>query len=136
MLKWFPRIAGFGLAAYFIGFGIYFIANPAEANNFGLAWLTAAGKTEVRVYYGAFSLAAGLFLSFLLFRKEVFYVTVAGTFYSWSVLVFRLIFTAVDKGWSDDYTTLAFSAEPLFALAMAGALVCEIVRRRKLSGKK
>ena len=59
-----------GAAGYFAVFGTGFVFRPAFVERFGLHWTDAAGKTEVRCYYGAVSWALSGLLIYLLAHDE------------------------------------------------------------------
>lgn len=113
-------IATICLMIYFIGTAIVFITNPIKyGKNYSVQPVDAAGKTEIRVYYGAISAALGLFLGFLAFAcARPFFALCGGLFFSNAVFWTRLIFTFVDKGWKCPYTKLAIPAEGFFILAL------------------
>jgi len=113
-------VATISLMVYFFGTAIVFIAKPIEfAKNYSMQPVDNAGKTEIRVYYGAISAALGLFLGFLAFAcAKPFYALCGGLFFANAVFWTRLIFTFVDKGWKCPYTKLAIPAEGAFIAAL------------------
>ncbi len=119
-------IATIGLCIYFLGTAIVFMAKPLKyGKNYSVQPVDAAGKTEIRVYYGGISLALGLFLAFLAFAcQKPFFALCGGLFFSNAVFWIRLIFTFVDKGWKCPYTKLAIPAEGMFIVAL---WICFIV---------
>lgn len=113
-------IATICLMLYFFGTAFVFIKNPLKyGKNYSVQPVDNAGKTEIRVYYGAISAALGLFLGFLAFAcARPFYSLCGGLFFANAVFWTRLIFTFVDKGWKCPYTKLAIPAEGLFIIAL------------------
>lgn len=113
-------VASICLMVYFFGTAIVFIAKPLKyGRNYSIQPVDNAGKTEIRVYYGAISAALGLFLGFLAFVcAKPFYALCGGLFFSNAVFWTRLIFTFVDKGWNCPYTKLAIPAEGAFILSL------------------
>lgn len=113
-------VAVIGLATYFFGMAVVFIASPIKnAESFSVKPVDNAGKTEIRVYYGGISFALGAFLVYLTVALGTpVYSLVGGLFFSTTVLVTRTIFLFVDKGWKCPYTKLAIPAESLFVVAL------------------
>ncbi len=113
-------VAVIGLATYFFGMAVVFIASPIKnAESFSVKPVDNAGKTEIRVYYGGISFALGAFLVYLTVALGTpVYSLVGGLFFSTTVLVTRTIFLFVDKGWKCPYTKLAIPAESLFVIAL------------------
>ncbi len=113
-------VATICLMLYFLGTAFVFIKNPLKYGaNYSVIPKDEAGKTEIRVYYGAISAALGLFLGFLAFAcGKPFYSLCGGLFFSNAVFWTRLIFTFVDKGWKCAYTKLAIPAEGAFIVAL------------------
>jgi len=108
-------VAVFGLGAYFLGMAVMFMTKPVKrAAMFAIKPNGPAGVTEIRVYYGAISLALASFLLFLFFRGHGELALIGGLFFSNIVLVSRTIFTFVDKAWKEKYTKLAIPAESVF----------------------
>ena len=108
-------IAVFGLALYFLGMAVMFMAKPVKnAAMFAVKPNGPAGVTEIRVYYGAISLALASFLLFLFFQGYGEFALVGGLIFSNVVLITRTIFTFVDKAWKEAYTKLAIPAETVF----------------------
>lgn len=121
-------VATICLMIYFLGTAIVFISKPLKyGKNYSIQPVDNAGKTEIRVYYGAISAALGLFLGFLAFAcAKPFYALCGGLFFSNAVFWTRLIFTFVDKGWKCPYTKLAIPAEGAFILAL---WICYIIAK-------
>lgn len=122
-------VAVIGLATYFFGMAVVFIASPIKnAESFSVKPVDNAGKTEIRVYYGGISFALGAFLVYLTVALGTpVYSLVGGLFFSTTVLVTRTIFLFVDKGWKCPYTKLAIPAESLFVIAL---WVCFILSKK------
>ena len=108
-------------SVYFIGFGAAFLVRPELADRLGLRWTSAAGRTEVRCYYGAVSWALAAFLLYLLHRHLGLEALTGATFLAGAVFTTRVIGTAIDGGWRDAYTKTAIPVEGLFVLALLGA---------------
>jgi len=121
-------VATISLMVYFFGTAIVFIAKPIQfAKNYSMQPVDEAGKTEIRVYYGAISAALGAFLGFLAFAcQKPFYALCGGLFFANFVFWTRLIFTFVDKGWKCPYTKLAIPAEGAFIAAL---WICFIIAK-------
>ena len=104
-------------AAYFFGFGAGFVVRPAFADQLGLAWTNAAGKTEVRCYYGAVSWALSGFLVYLLTQHLDVEALTGVCILASCVFVMRLIGTTIDHAWDERYTKTAIPIEALFVIA-------------------
>lgn len=103
---------------YFAVFGTAFVFRPALVDRFGLQWTNPAGQTEVRAYYGAVSWALAAFLVYLE-RNGLEVAALTGVlFLATAVLVVRLIGTAIDGAWAEEYTKGALPVEALFVLAL------------------
>jgi len=108
-------IAVFGLALYFFGMAVVFMAKPVKnAAMFAIKPDGPAGVTEIRVYYGGISFALGLFLLVLFFNGLGGFALIGGLIFANVVFVTRTIFTFVDKGWKEKYTKLAIPVEAVF----------------------
>jgi len=108
-------IAIIGLALYFFGMAIIFVAKPVKnAAMFAIKPDGPAGITEIRVYYGGISFALGLFLLILFFNGLGSYALIGGLIFANVVFFTRFIFTFVDKGWKEKYTKLAIPTEAVF----------------------
>jgi len=112
-------IAVFGLALYFFGMAVIFIAKPVKnAAMFAMKPEGPAGVTEIRVYYGGISFALGFFLLFLFFKGLSEYALIGGLIFANVVFFTRFIFTFVDKAWKEKYTKLAIPAEAAFIVLL------------------
>jgi hypothetical protein len=106
-------------AGYFFVFGTGFVLRPELVDRFALRWTDAAGKTEVRCYYGAVSWALGGFLVYLLTQDLAVEALTGVLFLASSVLLVRIIGTAVDGGRAHPYTRMAIPVETAFVVAVA-----------------
>lgn len=103
---------------YFVVFGAAFIFKPAMVSRLGLEWSNAAGRTEVRCYYGALSWALAAFLGYLV-RQDLALEALTGMiFLASAVLVTRVIGSFVDRGWSDTYNRQAVPIETAFVVLL------------------
>lgn len=114
------ELGTYAASLYFLGFGLGFLARPAFAEQFGLSWTAAAGKTEIRCYYGAVSIALSAFLVYLASQDLAREALTGVLFLATAVLVVRVVGTVVDGGWDHPYTRLAIPTETVFVLAVAG----------------
>ena len=103
---------------YFVGFGAGFLVRPELADQLGLRWTNAAGRTEVRCYYGAVSWALSGFLIYLLAHHRAVDALTGVLFLATGVFTTRVIGTLVDGGKSAEYTKLAIPVEGLFVLVV------------------
>lgn len=109
----------YAAAVYFAGFGLGFIVRPAFVHQFGLSWDAGAGKTEVRCYYGAVSLALSAFLVYLA-RDGLERQALTGVlFLASAVVLVRIVGTVIDDGWRHPYTRMAVPVETAFVVALA-----------------
>lgn len=106
---------------YFLVFGAVFLALPDNVDRLGLTWINAAGKTEVRCYYGAVSWALAGFLAYLLANDLAQEALTGVLFLAVSVFATRLLGTYIDGGRSEAYNRQAIPIEALFVL---GVSVC------------
>ena len=113
------ELAVIAAAGYFFVFGTGFVFRPALVERFALRWTDAAGKTEVRCYYGAVSWALAAFLLSLLAQDLAVEALTGVLFLATAVLVTRVIGTAVDGGRDHPYTRMAIPVETAFVLAVA-----------------
>jgi hypothetical protein len=107
-----------GAAAYFAVFGAGFVFRPALVERFSLRWSSAAGKTEVRCYYGAVSWALAAFLAYLLAQDRAVDALTGVLLLATAVFATRVIGTLVDGGRDDPYTRLAIPVEAAFVLVV------------------
>lgn len=106
-------------AGYFFVFGTGFVFKPELVERFALRWTDAAGKTEVRCYYGAVSWALSGFLIYLLTQDLATEALTGVLFLATGVFVTRVIGTVVDGGRDHPYTRLAIPTEAAFVVAVA-----------------
>ncbi len=111
-------IAVVGAAGYFAVFGTGFVCKPELVSRFGLRWTEAAGKTEVRCYYGAVSWALSGFLVYLLTRDLAVEALTGVLFLATAVLVTRIVGTVVDGGRDAEYTRMAIPVETAFVVVV------------------
>ncbi len=108
-----------GLSLYFVCFGLAFIARPSMVEGLGLQPTNPSGVTEVRAYYGAFSIASGIFAAYLVASGLARYAVVGGFIFATCVLGSRVLFSFVDGAMKEKYTRFAFFWESLFVVALA-----------------
>lgn len=106
---------------YFVVFGLGFVLRPALVDRFALRWTDAAGRTEVRCYYGAVSIAIGAVLALALAQDHADLALSAVLILASSVLLTRVLGTVVDGGWQHPYTRLAIPTEAAM-VAVVGAV--------------
>jgi len=112
-------IAVMGLACYFFGMAVMFMAKPVKnAAMFAIKPDGPAGVTEIRVYYGGMSFALGFFLLFLFFKGLGDYSLIGGLVFSNVIFFTRFFFTFVDKAWKEKYTKLAIPCEAAFIVLL------------------
>ena len=107
-----------GAAGYFAVFGTGFVFRPAFVERFGLHWTDAAGKTEVRCYYGAVSWALSGFLIYLLAHHRAVDALTGVLFLATAVFTTRVVGTLVDGGKAAEYTKLALPVEAAFVIVV------------------
>ena len=117
----FADIAALLTATYFAGFGIGFVLKPELVQRFGLRWTNGAGRTEVRAYYGALSLALAAFLVIEVAQDRAADGLTLALLLASAVLAARLLGTVVDEGRHDAYTRLAIPVETGFVVLLAVA---------------
>ncbi len=113
------ELAVIAAAGYFFVFGTGFAFKPELVGRFALRWTDAAGKTEVRCYYGAVSWALAGFLVYLLVEDLATPALTGVLFLATAVLVTRVIGTVVDGGRDHPYTRMAIPVETAFVVAVA-----------------
>jgi hypothetical protein len=106
-------------AGYFAVFGLGFVVRPELVDRFALRWTDPAGRTEVRCYYGAVSLALAAFLAYLLTQDLATEALTGVLFLATAVLVTRVVGTLVDGGRAHPYTRMAIPVETGFVVAVA-----------------
>lgn len=117
------ELAVLAAIGYFAVFGVAFVARPALVERFALVWTDPAGRTEVRCYYGAVSLALAAFLAYLLGEDLPEQALTGVLLLASAVLVVRVAGTIADGGWTHEYTRTAIPVEALFVVALAAVRV-------------
>lgn len=112
-------LAVLAAAGYFAVFGAGFVFKPELVERFALRWTDAAGRTEVRCYYGAVSWALAGFLVYLLTQDLATEALTGVLFLAAGVFTTRVIGTVVDGGRDHPYTRLALPTEAAFVVAVA-----------------
>lgn len=112
------EIGTYASAVYFAGFGLGFVVRPAFVDQFALEWTDPAGKTEVRCYYGAVSVALSAFLIYLAANDLAREALTGVLFLASAVLATRIVGTLVDGGRSHPYTRMALPVETAFVAAL------------------
>lgn len=112
------EVAVIGAAVYFAVFGTGFVFRPALVGRFGLRWDSAAGRTEVRCYYGAVSWALSAFLVHLLVADLAVEALTGVLFLASAVLLVRVVGTLVDGGRDHPYTRAALPVELAFVVVV------------------
>lgn len=117
------ELAALAAAGYFAVFGVGFLVRPELVGRFALRWTDAAGRTEVRCYYGAVSVALAAFVIYLVTQDLATEALTGVLFLAVAVLVTRVVATAVDGGWDHPYTRVAVPTETGFVLAVGAVLL-------------
>lgn len=107
-------------AGYFAVFGTGFVFRPELVERFALRWTDAAGRTEVRCYYGAVSWALAAFLAYLLSQDLATEALTGVVLLAGAVFTVRVVGTLVDGGRDHPYTRLALPTEAVFVLVTLG----------------
>lgn len=113
------ELAVLAAIAYFAAFGLAFVARPELVGRFALRWDDAAGKTEVRCYYGGVSVALAAFLAYLLVEDLAVEALTGVLLLASAVLLVRVVGTAIDGGRSHPYTRTAIPVEAAFVIGLA-----------------
>lgn len=107
------------VVGYFLVTGLLFLVRPEAVVMYDLRAQGAAGRTEVRCYYGALALGLGGFVAYLglndLGREAIVGVLMIAA----AILVVRVVGAFVDDGWSEPYNRTAVPVEIGFVLALA-----------------
>jgi hypothetical protein len=110
------------VVGYFLVTGLMFLLRPDAVALYDLRPLGAAGRTEVRCYYGALALGLAGFVGYLggedLGREAITGVLLIAS----AILVTRVVGAFVDDGWSERYTRTAVPVEVAFVVALGGVL--------------
>ena len=115
----FVEFAAIATAVYFFVFGAGFVVNPELVGQLGLRWTNAAGRTEVRCYYGALSWAVGGFLIYEVANDRAVDAVTLALMSAGAVLFARVVGTIVDGGRREAYTRVAIPTEAAFVAALA-----------------
>ena len=111
------------VVGYFLVTGALFLVRPEAVAMYDLRPLGAAGRTEVRCYYGALALGLSGFLAYLGLNDLGREALVGVLMIAAAILVVRIIGAVVDDGWGERYTRTAVPVEVGFVVALAGVLV-------------
>ena len=111
------------VVGYFLATGGYFLVKPEGVSFYDMAPIGAAGRTEVRCYYGALALGIAAFLTYLGLNDLGREAVTGVLFLASAILVTRVIGAFVDDGWGEQYTRTAVPVEALFVVLLVGALV-------------
>lgn len=107
---------------YFLGTGLLFLVRPEAVAMYEMRPLGAAGRTEVRCYYGALALGLAGFIAYLglndLGREALVGVLMIAS----AILVVRVVGAFVDEGWGERYNRSAVPVEVGFVVALGGVL--------------
>jgi hypothetical protein len=110
------------VVAYFLVTGLTFLIRPEAVALYDMAPVGAAGRTEVRCYYGALALGLGVFVGYLgvedLGRQAIVGVLCIAA----AILLARVVGAVVDRSWSERYTRTAIPVEICFVAALAVVL--------------
>ncbi len=106
------------VCGYFFFFGLGFLFKPDLASNFNLKYISPAGKTEVRAYYGALSIGLSGFFLYLLLSHQQEYGLTGILILASAVFLCRVFGTLIDKGFKESYTKLAIPTELGFVVAL------------------
>lgn len=107
---------------YFLGTGLMFLVRPDAVALYDLRPMGAAGRTEVRCYYGALALGLGAFVGYLGLRDLGREAIVGVLLIAGAILVVRVIGATVDGGWGERYNRTAVPVEVGFVVALTGVL--------------
>ena len=107
------------IVGYFVVTGLTFLFRPDAVALYDLRPIGAAGRTEVRCYYGALALGLGGFVPYLglneLGREAIIGVLMIAA----AILVTRVAGAFLDHGWAERYTRLAVPTEVGFVVALS-----------------
>lgn len=111
------------VVGYFTVTGLTFLIRPSSVAFYDLRPEGAAGRTEVRCYYGALALGLGAFVAYLgardLGREAILGVLMIAS----AILVTRVVGATIDRGWGERYNRTAVPVEAGFVAALALVLV-------------
>jgi hypothetical protein len=107
------------VVGYFVVTGLLFLVRPEAVAMYDLRANGAAGRTEVRCYYGALALGLGGFVAYLGLNDLGHDALVGVLMIAAAILVVRVVGAFVDDGWSEPYTRTAVPVEIGFVVALA-----------------
>jgi len=111
------------VVGYFLVTGLTFLIRPAAVALYDMAPIGAAGRTEVRCYYGALALGLGGFVGYLGLRDLGREAITGVLFIAAAILAARIAGAVIDRSWSERYTRTAIPVEIGFVVALAVVLV-------------
>jgi hypothetical protein len=111
------------VVGYFVVTGLLFLVRPEAVVMYDLRANGAAGRTEVRCYYGALALGLGGFVAYLGLNDLGHDAIVGVLMIAAAILVVRVVGAFVDDGWSEPYTRTAVPVEIGFVVALAVVVV-------------
>jgi len=111
------------VVGYFLVTGMLFLVRPDAVAMYEMRPIGAAGRTEVRCYYGALALGLAGFIAYLglneLGREALIGVLMIAS----AILVVRVIGSFLDDGWGERYNRAAVPVETGFVVALAAVLL-------------
>lgn len=110
------------VVSYFAVTGLTFLVRPDAVAFYDLRPIGAAGRTEVRCYYGALALGLGAFVAYLGVRDQGREAITGVLFIASAILITRVIGAFVDDGWGERYTRTAVPVEIAFVVALGAVL--------------
>lgn len=110
------------VVGYFAVTGLTFLVRPEAVSFYGMKPIDAAGRTEVRCYYGALALGLGAFVASLGSRDLGREAVTGVLFIAGAIFVTRVIGAFVDGGWGERYTRTAVPVELGFVVLLGGVL--------------
>lgn len=111
------------VVGYFVVTGVLFLVRPEAVAMYDLRANGAAGRTEVRCYYGALAIGLGGFVVYLGLNDLGHEAIVGVLMIAAAILAVRVVGAFVDDGWSEPYTRTAVPVEIGFVLALAATAV-------------
>lgn len=110
------------VVGYFVVTGLTFLVKPDAVAFYDVRPVGAAGRTEVRCYYGALALGMGAFVGYL-GAKDLGREAIIGVLFTASaILITRVVGAFVDDGWGERYTRTAVPVEVAFVVALGAVL--------------
>lgn len=111
------------VVGYFAATGLTFLIKPDVVAAYDMAPIGAAGRTEVRCYYGALALGLGGFVAYL-GSHELGREALLGTlFIAAAILITRILGAVIDHSARESYTRMAIPVETVFVVALAVVLI-------------